>query len=128
MHSTSNRLFGKDSLIGHVMYNNSLWTGVRKSYRQMQLHQRELEEFLKKPVDSFTIRKADDIFLNIRFHWATIKVAKRDFEKTLHKYKCTIPSDLEMALYRQYLLFGNRILESCIASLTKAGIYHPKIQ
>lgn len=129
MHSMSTILFGPHSLIEYIKYKNWLWVEIRKSYRLLQLYQRELEKFLGESANSsFTSRSVDDLFRGIVCHWATIKVAKRDFEKTLHKYKCTIPSDLEMALYREYLLFGNRIMDSCEASLAKAGIDSQKLQ
>ena len=101
-------------------------TRIRKSYRQLQLHQKKLEIFLKEPVDSSTPRKADNLFRVIILHWVTISVAKRDFEITFHKYKLTTPSGLEMALYLEYSLFGDWIKEFCKASLAKAGFIYPK--
>ena len=61
-------------------------------------------------------------------HWVMIAVSKRNFEKTFHKYKLTTPSALEMALYRQYLLFGKVIMDSCTAGFAKAGFPHLRPQ
>ena len=128
MHSVRAMLFGPNSLIEYIKYKNSIWVRIRESYRQLQLHQRKLETFLKEPKNPSTARRADDIFQMIVCHWAVIIVAKRAFEGALHKYKLTAPSDLEMALYREYLLFGEWIKESCKASLAKAGFVYPKTQ
>ena len=118
-------LDGEESLSAYIRYKNSLWAAVRKSYRQLQLHQIELEEFLSKPVNPSMSQKADDIFRTIVYHWSAIDTVKCVFEGTLLKYKRTTPSDLEMALYREYSLHGNRIKESCKANLAKAGFTYP---
>jgi hypothetical protein len=117
-------LFGPHSLINYVKYKNSLWGKVRKSYRQLQLYQRDLETFLKEPANPSTPRRAKDLFMAIRFQWATLDVAEHRFEETLCKYKLTTPTDLELALYREYLLLGSKIMESCAASLAEAGFVY----
>lgn len=122
MHTMRTMLFGPHSLIEYIKFKNSLWVSIRRSYRQLQLYQTLLENFLKEPASSSTFKRAANLFRDIACHWGIIKAAKREFEETLHEYRLTIPSDLEMALYQEYWLFGNKIMDSCIASFNKAGI------
>ena len=117
-------LFGPDSLVKYIKFKNSLWFRIRESYRELQLHQKALEKFLMEPVNPFRPQKAERFFMAIISHWVVIAYAKRDFEGTFHRYKLTTPSDLEMALYRQYLLFGKAIMDSCTAGFAKAGFTH----
>lgn len=126
MHSWKTVLFGPNSLIGYIKHKNWLWDRIRKSYRQLQIHQRELEEFLKKPVNQYTSQRADYLFDMILYRWVAISLPKRAFEFTLHKYRLTAPSNLELALYREYLLLANMIKASCKENLAKAGFTYPK--
>ena len=118
------KLFGPDSLITYIKFKNYTWVRIRESYRQLQLHQRALKEFLREPVNPFTPRKAANFFMVIVSHWGIIADSRKEFEGTFHRYKLTTPSDLEMALYRQYLLFGKVIMDSCTANFAKAGFPH----
>ena len=126
MHSIKVKLFGEDRLTKHVRYKGWLWDAIRKSYRQLQLRQKELEGVLREPMNSSAPLIADELFMSIASHWSLIAFAKYDFEGMFHKYELTVPSDLEMALYQEYLLFGYRIKESCKASLVKAGLRRPE--
>lgn len=126
MYSLKHAIFGPNSLIEYIKYKNWVWVRVRKSYRLLQFTQRELEKFLREPVNRYTSQRAEQFFRDIIRHWTTIDVAKRAFKSTLHRYRLTAPSDLEMALYGEYLLLGDMIRESCIANLAKAGFIYPK--
>ena len=128
MHSWKAMLFGPHSLIGYIKYKNWLWGRIRASYQQLQIHHKDLDEFLKKPVNQYTSQRADHLFGKIIHHWIVIRLSEFDFEFKFHKYRLTAPSDLELALYREYLLLGRMIKESCIARLAKADLIHPKFK
>ena len=117
-------LFGPHSLIEYIKYKNSLWGRIRESYQQLQFLHKELEKFFREPVGQSTPQMAEGFFMIIISHWAVIAVAKRNFDVTFRKYKLTTPTELEMALYREYLLFGKRIMDSCTAGFVKAGFPH----
>ena len=121
-------LFGSHFLIDYVKHKNWLWTKIRRSYRQLQLHQKELGEFLREPVNPSTPGRAAQFSAEICFQWGIILAAKFTFETAFCAHKLVTLSDLELILYREYLLFGSRIMESCMTNLARAGFINQEPQ